>query len=80
LDSEFNLDQFDIIEERIEKLIGKCRDLEKENIEMKNGIAALEARILSQEEIVQRQSQERSIIKEKINHIVTRLAEIEHIR
>jgi len=76
LDKELILQQFDEIENRLEKLVAVCKSHEASNLELKNKILVLEEEL--QEKIEKENSyiQERDIVKSKIDSLLSRLSDI----
>ena len=76
MDKELILQQFDEIENRLEKLVAVCKSYEATNSEFKNNIVRLEEEL--QEKIEKEKSyiQERDIIKSKIDNLLSRLSDL----
>ncbi|MBA3036852.1 MAG: hypothetical protein FP814_10220 [Desulfobacterium sp.] len=76
MDKELILQQFDEIENRLEKLVAVCKSHEASNLELKNKILVLEEEL--QEKIEKENSyiQERDIVKSKIDSLLSRLSDI----
>ncbi|MCP3950776.1 MAG: cell division protein ZapB [Desulfobacterales bacterium] len=75
MDNQVLLTQFEEIEGKIERLIGACRTLESENVELKNKIERLEGELQGKAAQEAQFSQERDQIRDRIGNLLDRLAE-----
>jgi predicted nuclease with TOPRIM domain len=73
LDNESLLEQFDEIENRVEKLIEARRKLETANEELTRRVGRLEAELQSRNEEEDRLSETKALIKTKIDNLMERL-------
>lgn len=76
MDSELILRQFDEIENKLEKLIAVCKSYEAINLELKNKIVKLEEELQGKIETEKSYSQERNIIRSKIDNLLSKLDDI----
>ena len=77
LETEHILSQFDQIEERIEKLITLCKTLEETNSQLTERVNSLEKKLQAKTASENTYSEERALIRSKIDHLLTRLDGIE---
>jgi len=73
LDNEFIVEQFEEIEKKVEKLIDVLRSHETTNLELRNKIKGLEERLQGKNEAESNYSQERALIRSKIDSLLVRL-------
>jgi protein-arginine kinase activator protein McsA len=76
LDNEFVLNQFVEIERKVEKLIETCKALEATNLEQKNKIKNLEEEIQGKVEAERSYSEEKALIRSKIDGLLVKLEEV----
>lgn len=76
LDNEFVLKQFEEIERKVEKLIETCKALEATNLEQENKIKRLEEEIQGKVEAERSYTEEKALIRSKIDGLLTRINEI----
>jgi chromosome segregation ATPase len=76
LDNDVILQQFEEIEQKVEKLIGVCQDLEAKNSEFSSKIRELENQLQKKAEDERRYTAEKSLIRTKIDSLLGRLDEI----
>jgi protein-arginine kinase activator protein McsA len=76
LDKETVLRQFDEIEQKVERLIGVCKSHEATILELKNKIKELEEELQSRVEAEKDFTEERSLIRSKIDNILDRLEDV----
>lgn len=70
------LRQFEEIEQKVERLIAICSSLEKRNIQLKNTIKSLEAELQIKSEALENYSEERTMIRSKIDMLLVKLENI----
>jgi hypothetical protein len=68
--------QFEEIEQKVERLIVICSSLEARNIQLSNIIKSLEAEIHVKSEILEKLSEERTMIRSKIDVLLVKLENI----
>ena len=76
MDNEFILRQFDEIEQKVERLIGICKSHEATNLELRNKIKGLEEELQAKVEAEKSYTEERAIIRSKIDTILDRLEDM----
>jgi chromosome segregation ATPase len=76
LDNEFIVEQFEEIEKKVEKLIDVLKSHETTNLELRNKIKGLEERLQGKNEAESNYSQERALIRSKIDSLLVRLGDI----
>ena len=70
------MQQFEEIEQKVERLIAICSSLESRNIQLKNTITSLEAEIHNKSETLENLSEERTMIRSKIDALLVKLENI----
>ena len=68
--------QFEEIEQKVERLIAICSSLEVKNIQLRNNISGLEAEIRLKTEALENYSEERTMIRSKIDTLLVKLENI----
>lgn len=68
--------QFEEIEQKVERLIVICSSLEARNVQLVNTIASLEAELHIKSEALEKISQERTMIRSKIDKLLVKLENI----
>jgi len=76
LDNEFIVGQFEEIEKKVEKLIDVLKSHETTNLELINKINKLEEELQGKNEVESSYSQERALIRSKIDSLLVRLGDI----
>jgi chromosome segregation ATPase len=76
LDNEFIVGQFEEIEKKVEKLIDVLKSQETTNLELRNKISRLEEELQGKNEAESNYSQERALIRSKIDSLLVRLEDI----
>jgi len=76
LDNEFIVGQFEEIEKKVEKLIDVLKSQETTNLELTNKINRLEEELQGKNEAESNYSQERALIRSKIDSLLVRLEDI----
>ncbi len=76
MDNEFIVGQFEEIEKKVEKLIDVLKSQETANLELKNKIKRLEEELQGKNEAESNYSQERALIRSKIDSLLVRLEDI----
>ena len=76
MDNEFIVGQFEEIEKKVEKLIDVLKSQETANLELKNKIKRLEEELQGKNEAESNYSQERALIRSKIDNLLVRLEDI----
>ncbi|MDP2646790.1 MAG: DUF904 domain-containing protein [Desulfobacterales bacterium] len=79
MDKEFILSQFETIEKKVEKLIAICKSLEKTNLELRNKIGKLEEDLQSKVLTENSYTEERTLIRSKIDNLLVKLKQVENI-
>ena len=76
MDNEFIVGQFEEIEKKVEKLIDVLKSHETTNLELSNKINKLEEELQGKNEVESSYSQERALIRSKIDSLLVRLEDI----
>jgi peptidoglycan hydrolase CwlO-like protein len=76
LDNELIVGQFEEIEKKVEKLIDVLKSQETTNLELSNKINRLEEELQGKNEVESSYSQERALIRSKIDSLLVRLGDI----
>ncbi len=76
MDNEFIVKQFEEIEKKVEKLIDVLKSHETTNLELRNRIKGLEEELQGRNEVESNYSQERALIRSKIDSLLVRLEDI----
>lgn len=76
MDNEFIVGQFEEIEKKVEKLIDVLKSHETTNLELSNKINKLEEELQGKNEVESSYSQERTLIRSKIDSLLVRLGDI----
>jgi peptidoglycan hydrolase CwlO-like protein len=76
LDNAFILNQFDQIEQKVERLVDKCTALEATNSELQNKLKRLEEEIQGKVEAETSYAEERALIRSKIDGLLAKLDEV----
>jgi hypothetical protein len=76
LDNDTILQQFEEIEQKVEKLIGVCQSLEATKRELMTKVEALEKELQGKVEIANRYAEEKDLIRSKIDSLLVRMEEI----
>lgn len=70
------LQQFEEIEQKVERLIAICSSLEVKNIQIRNTMSSLEAELQLKTEALEKFSEERTLIRSKIDTLLVKLENI----
>jgi len=70
------MQQFEEIEQKVERLIAICSSLEAKNIQLNNLITSLDAEIHIKSEALDKLSEERAMIRSKIDVLLVKLENI----
>ncbi len=76
MDNEFIVGQFEEIEKKVEKLIDVLKSHETTNLELGNKIKRLEEELQGRNEVESNYSQERAMIRSKIDSLLVRLEDV----
>jgi peptidoglycan hydrolase CwlO-like protein len=76
LDNAFILNQFDQIEQKVERIVDKCNALEATNLELRNKIKRLEEEIQGKVEAETSYAEEKALIRSKIDGLLAKLDEV----
>jgi peptidoglycan hydrolase CwlO-like protein len=79
LDNEIILRQFEEIEKKVEKLIDVYKSLEATNLELRNKIKRLEEELQGKVDAESKHTQEKNLIRSKIDSLLVRLEDITEI-
>ena len=79
MDNEFILRQFEEIEKKVEKLIDINKSLEATNLESMNKIRRLEEELQGKVDAETNYTQEKALIRSKIDSLLVRLEDITEI-
>ena len=70
------MQQFEEIEQKVERLIAICSSLEVKNIQLRNTISGLETELRLKTEALENLSEERTMIRSKIDVLLVKLENI----
>ena len=70
------MQQFEEIEQKVERLIAICSSLEVKNIQLRNTISGLETELRLKTEALENHSEERTMIRSKIDTLLVKLENI----
>ncbi|MBW2575206.1 MAG: hypothetical protein JRC56_02210 [Deltaproteobacteria bacterium] len=76
MDNEFILRQFEEIEKKVEKVIDVYKSLEATNLKFKNKIKGLEEELQGKVDAETNYTQEKALIRSKIDSLLVRLEDI----
>jgi predicted nuclease with TOPRIM domain len=76
LDNDALLDQFAAIEKKVEKLIEISKSLQTVNLELQHKIKQLEEELHLKNESVKRHSEEKALIRSRIDKLLAKLEEL----
>jgi len=76
LENEVILQQFNEIEEKVERLIKVCKSFEATNLELKNKIERLEEELQGKVEVENSYAEKRDVIRSKIDGLLVKLEDI----
>ena len=79
MDNEIILRQFEEIEKKVEKLIDVYKSLEATNLELRNKIKRLEEELQGKVDAETNYTQEKALIRSKIDSLLVRLEDITEI-
>ena len=79
MDNEFILRQFEEIEKKVEKVIDVYKSLEATNLEFKNKIKGLEEELQGKVDAETNYTQEKALIRSKIDSLLVRLEDITEV-
>ena len=75
MENEEILRQFEEVENKVEKLINRCKSLESDNSKLTNKIGQLEQELQEKVELENRRAEEKTFIRSKIDGLLTKLKE-----
>ena len=76
MDNNVIVRQFEDIEQKVERLIGVCRQLEATNSELSNKIEQLEKELQGKIEEEKRYQAEKDLIRSKVDSLLAKLEDI----
>ena len=76
MDNESILKQFEVIENKVEKLIEVCKSLKANNSGLINEVNRLEQELKTKVEIENRLANEKALIRSKVDNLLARLGDI----
>ena len=79
MDNEFILRQFEEIEKKVEKVIDVYKSLEATNLKFKNKIKGLEEELQGKVDAETNYTQEKALIRSKIDSLLVRLEDITEV-
>ena len=79
MDNEIILRQFEEIEKKVEKLIDVYKSLEATNLELRNKIRGLEEELQGKVDAETNYTQEKALIRSKIDSLLVRLEDITEV-
>ena len=80
MENEQVLQNFEEIEQKIEKLIGICKSLEDDNSQLINEIERLEQEIEEKADAEKRHVAEKGIIRSRIDNLLVKLKDVEQLK
>jgi cell division protein ZapB len=79
LDIDQILNQFEAIEQKVERVIEVCKTYEASNLELKNKVQSLEEELHKRVEAEKRYKEERTLIRSKIDHLLAKLDDLKQV-
>ncbi len=79
MDNEFILRQFEEIEKKVEKLIDVYKSLEATNLELRDKIKRVEGELQGKVDAETNYTQEKALIRSKIDSLLVRLEDITEV-
>ena len=79
MDNKIILQQFEEIEQKVERLIGLCKSLEAANSELRGKAEALEQELQVKINEENRYAEEKSLIRSKVDSLLTRLEDVAEV-
>ena len=76
MDNEIILRQFEEIEQKVEKIVNTCKAFEATNLELTNKIERLEGELQEKIEAEKSNTEEKVLIRSKVDSLLARLEEI----
>jgi len=76
LDNEQIIEQFDEIEQKVEKLIETCKSYKADNLKLKNRIEKMEEELREKVEAEKNYHEEKALILSKVDGLLVRLGDI----
>jgi hypothetical protein len=76
LDNSLILQQFDKIEQRVERLVGTLRSLEGANTELKNRVSQLEEELQVKVGAEKEYSEEKAFVRSRIDGLLAKLGDV----
>jgi cell division septum initiation protein DivIVA len=77
VDSDEVLQNFDDVEERVNKVIALCRTLSREKAELKEKVSQLEEQLLKKAEIEEQYRKQKIQVRSKIDSLLVKLNELD---
>ena len=79
MDNKIILQQFEEIDQRVERLIGLCRSLEATNLEIRGKVEELEKELQVKINEENRYAEEKSLIRSKVDSLLARLEDVAEV-
>ena len=79
MDNKIILQQFEEIEQRVERLIGLCKSLEATNLEIRGKVEELEKELQVKINEENRYAEEKSLIRSKVDSLLARLEDVAEV-
>lgn len=76
MESDALFRQFSEIEDKVEKLVGLCRSQQTDISELQQTVKKLEEELHLKNESVQRQLEEKALIRSRIDHLLAKLEDL----
>ena len=76
MDSELILRQFELIENKVENLVTVCKSYEATNLELRKRIEKWEEELQNKDEVEKHYTNERDLIRSKIDNLLSKLDDI----
>ena len=73
MDSDLIIRQFEQIEQRVENLIGTCKEFEAANHELKSQVLKLEEALQRKQEMENKYQEEKNLVRSRIDGLLARL-------
>jgi hypothetical protein len=73
------MQQFEEIEQKVERLIAICSSLEVKNMQLRNTISGIETELRLKTEALENLSEERTMIRSKIDTLLVKLENIAEV-
>ena len=79
MDNKIILQQFEEIEQKVERLIGLCKSLEAANSELRGKVETLERELQAKINQEDRYAEEKDLIRSKVDSLLARLEDVAEV-